>query len=277
MTGARPRTAARPNARSDDVGVLLRAWRDKRRLSQLALALDTGVSARHLSFVETGRSRPSATLVAALAERMQVPLRERNRLMLAAGYAPRYTETPLDADALGGVKRALQRLLDAHDPYPGVALDRHWNVVLANRAATRLVALLPATLAGPPLNLFRASLHPEGFAARTANFAEWGRYLLGVLRRIESSAVDPVASALLEEVGAYPNVRALTDAPPLALEAERGLLVSCELALPDARLALFTTLATLGLPRDITLAELTVELFYPADEATGDALRRLAR
>jgi transcriptional regulator with XRE-family HTH domain len=252
-------------------GSLLRAWRQRRRLSQMALALDAGVSPRHLSFVETGRSRPSAELLVALAERLQMPLRHRNELLHAAGFAPRFTETRLSSAELANVRGALQRLLDAHDPWPGVALDAHWNVVLANAAALRLASLLPPFLRGPPLNLFRASLHPQGFAALTVNFDEWGRHLLGELQRRAESTED--AAALLDEVAGYPNVRALRDRAAAAADAAMPLLLPCVLDVGGQRLSLFTTLAVFGSPRDITLAELTVELFYPADESTAAALR----
>jgi len=250
-------------------GELVRAWRSRRRLSQLALALDTGISARHLSFVETGRARPSAELLLALAETLALPLRSRNELLVAAGFAPRFSETGLGAPDLAGVRDALQRLLDVHDPWPGVALDRQWNVVLANAAAHRLAARLPPFLRAPQLNMFRAGLHPQGFAGLTLNFEEWGRYLLGELQRLADSGFDAAAAALLAEVAAYPNVHAL----PPAAAAKAGVLVPCVLEVDGARLSLFTTLAVFGSPRDVTLAELTVELFYPADEATAAALR----
>jgi transcriptional regulator with XRE-family HTH domain len=257
--------------RPQEAGAMLRAWRNRRRLSQLALALDAGVSARHLSFVETGRSRPSAELLLSLAERLQLPLRSRNELLLAAGFAPRFSETGLSSPDLASVRGALRRLLDAHDPWPGVALDRQWNVVLANAAALRLASALPPFLREPQINMFRASLHPQGFAAFTANFDEWGRYLFGELRRLAESDAD--ASALLDEVGGYQNVRALREHPSVHADGAASLLVPCVLDVGGRRLRLFTTLAVFGSPRDVTLAELTVELFYPADEATASALR----
>lgn len=263
------------------VGALLREWRQRRRRSQLDLALDVGVSPRHLSFIETGRSRPSAAMLLALAERLDLPLRERNRLLLAAGHAPRYSHTDLASPAMAPVRAALQRLLDAHQPYPGVVLDRHWNVVLANATALQLVQALPPELAAPPLNMMRASLHPQGFAAITANFAEWGGYLVDALQRAVADSGDAQLVALRQEVEAWPNVRALREAA-----AQRGgrlvdeaptLLLPCVLDLPGPhsvmRLSLFTTLTSFGTPRDITLAELAVELFYPADAATEALLR----
>lgn len=263
------------------VGELLRTWRGRRRLSQMGLALSAGVSTRHLSCVETGRSRPSAELLLMLCEQLELPLRERNRLLLAAGYAPRFSEAGLASASLQVVSAALQRLLDAHHPYPGVALDRHWNVVLANGAAKALVARLPAFLLGPPLNVFRASLHPQGMAAWTLNFPAWGRHLLDELERVVASDTDAATRALAEEVKAYPNVAALREREPVsmadataeAMAQAASPLIPCVLDLDGTRLSLFTTLATLGSPRDVTLAELTVELFYPADSETEAALR----
>ncbi len=162
-------------------GALVRDWRQRRRRSQLDLALETGVSTRHLSFVETGRARPSPELLLALADQLEIPLRDRNALLLAAGYAPRYGETGLDDPAMTAVRAALQRMLTLHDPYPAVVIGQNWDVMQANEAAGRLVAALPPALAGPPLNVFRACLHPEGLAAATLNFPEWAGYLLGQL------------------------------------------------------------------------------------------------
>lgn len=254
-------------------GPLLREWRTRRRRSQLDLALDVGVSTRHLSFIETGRARPSPGVLLALAEQLQLPLRERNRLLLAAGYAPRYAERPLDSEAMAPVRMSLQRLLDAHDPYPGVALDRHWNVVLANRAAQALVALLPPALQGLPLNPMRASLHPEGFAAHTANFSDWGRYLVDALQRAATQSGDPGLLALEAEVRSWPNVAALPVRDEGAAAAAPPLLVPCLMRLPQGLLSMFTTLTTFGTPRDITLDELCIELFYPADAASEAMLR----
>jgi transcriptional regulator with XRE-family HTH domain len=257
------------------VGDLLRAWRAKRRLSQLEVGLTAGVSARHLSFIETGRARASAELLVALADVLDMPLRERNTLLLSAGFAPRYSETQLDAPDMAAMQQAITRVLDAHDPYPGVALDRHWNIVIANAAAQRLVAAVPPELLTPPHNIFRLGLHPRGLAACTANFDEWGRYMLRELQRLAESAIDPAASALLDEVRSYANVKALLGTPPKSAPSS-PLLVPCVLDIGGQRLSLFTTLATFGSPRDVTLAELTVELFYPADAATQGALRQAA-
>ena len=260
------------------VGTMIRQWRESRRMSQLALALDVGISARHLSFVENGRSRPSAEMILALATRLDVPLRERNALLLAGGFAPRYPERPIGSPALSVVRDAIQRLLQAHSPYPGVALDRYWNIVLANDAAMRLVGLLPPALRSEPINIFRAGLHPDGLSRLTANFDQWGSYLLRQLERLALSTFDPTASAMLGEVLAWPRVRALHEqrlrplgAPPDPSGGQ--LIVPFVLDLSGQRLSMFTTLATLGSPLEVTLSELTVELFYPTDEDTAAALR----
>lgn len=256
------------------VGDLLRAWRAKRRLSQLEVGLTAGVSSRHLSFIETGRANASAELLVALADVLDMPLRERNALLLAAGFAPRYSATDLAAPSMAAMHQAITRVLDAHDPYPGVALDRHWNIVIANAAAQRLVGALAPELMAPAPNIFRAGLHPRGMAAFTSNFDEWGRSMLRELQRLAGDSLDSTAAALLDEVRAYPNVQALLQKPAPAPAHE--LLVPCVLEMHGQRLSLFTTLATFGSPRDVTLAELTVELFYPVDAATEAVLRAAA-
>lgn len=256
------------------VGTLVREWRTRRRRSQLDLAVEVGMSTRHLSFVETGKSRPSPELLMTIAEHLDVPLRERNGLLLAAGYAPRYGHRSLDEPSLRVVRDNLQRMLDAHDPYPGVVIDRCWNVAAANSAATGLVAGVPAELLGPPMNVYRVCLHPEGLAARTVNFADWARTLLGQLRRSLAATADPALQALLDEVTAYPNVAALGGRDAVPVGEEPPLLVPVTLLADGVELSLFTTLTTFGTPRDVTLDELAVELFFPADDDTAARLRR---
>ena len=194
------------------VGELLREWRLRRHRSQMDVALAVSVSTRHLSFVETGRSRPSPELVLAVAIELEVPLRERNVLLLAAGYAPRYTETSLDDPAMSRMRSSIQRMLDAHDPYPGVAIDRLWNVVLTNNAAVLLLDGIPEEVLGPSLNVYRVCLHPEGLAARTVNFHDWAVYLLGQLERSIVLTGDRSLAELAEEVRGYPNVAELVGA-----------------------------------------------------------------
>jgi transcriptional regulator with XRE-family HTH domain len=256
---------------------MVKEWRTRRSRSQFDLAIDIGVSAKHLSFVETGKSRPSPELVLAIGRHLDVPLRERNTMLLAAGFAPRFRATPLEDQAMSTIRSSLQRLLDAHDPYPGVVLDGHWNVLLSNGAALRLTASLPAELLRP-LNMFRASLHPEGFAAITVNFDEWAPYLVGQLHRLAITSADPVLLELEREVTEYPNVHALlADIDWTRPTPSPTLLVPCELRVGNADLSMFTTLTNFGSPRDITLDELAVELFYPTDEATDRALRSFSQ
>ena len=257
------------------IGELIREARQQRRLSQMDLALDVGISPRHLSFVETGRSRPGAEVLLAIAQRLALPLRTRNTWLLTAGYAPRYSEQPLASSQMAQIHAALDKLLHAHDPYPGIVLDGHWNVVRANAAAQRLIALLPAALREPQLNMFRASLHPEGFAALTQNFPEWGNYLLQALTKQVQDTRDATMAALLQEVQQYPNVAALQATAPVP-DTAPSLLIPCVLVLGGQRFSLFTTLTSFGTPRDITLAELSIELFYPSDPETGTLLHRLA-
>lgn len=256
-----------PPGQQTGVGQILREWRSRRRRSQMDLALHVGVSTRHLSFIETGRARPSPAMLEALSGALDVPLRERNHLLLAAGYAPRYTVRTLDDASMRQVRSALDRLLRAHDPHPGLVPDRQWNVVLANRSAMGLAALLPDHLKQPAFNVFRASLHPQGLAALTENFPDWAGYLLQTLRRTIANSGDAAMVALQQEVLAYPNVAALEAASGDAL-ADPPLLVPCVLRLPQGRLSMFTTLTTFGTPRDITLDELSIELFYPTDDST---------
>lgn len=257
------------------IGPLIRQWRQQKRLSQMSLALDVAISPRHLSFVETGRARPSAEVLLAIAAHLDVPLRTRNTWLLAAGYAPRFSEQPLDSDRMAQVRTALDKLLAAHDPYPGVVLDGHWNVVLANRAAQRLISLLPTSLREPQVNMFRASLHPEGFAALTQNFPEWGGYLVHELQKLVLQSRDTRTLALAEEVASYPNVARIRQ-QATAVAGVASLLIPCLLDIGGQRFSLFTTMSSFGTPRDITLAELSVELFYPSDAETDVRLHQLA-
>lgn len=274
MPTAPDRHRPTPPAR-ESAGALLRAWRTRRRLSQLELGLRAGVSTRHLSFVETGRARPSAELLMALAEVLQLPPRECNALLLAAGHAPRYPHTPLEAPAMQAMQESIARMLAAHAPNPGVALDRHWNIVQANAAARRLLATLPPTLAEPPVNLFRIGLHPQGLAVHTTNFTDWGRYLLRTLAALAEQALDEAPQALLAELRRHPNVQAL-ERHPADAAAPQALLVPCELDVGGQRLSLFSTHMRFAAARDVTLADLTVELFYPTDAASAAVLQSLA-
>ena len=250
------------------VGPLLRDWRTRRHRSQLELALDTGISARHLSFVETGRSNPSPELLLRLADQLEMPLRDRNKLLLAAGYAPRFHQRELDAPELRPVREALGHVLAGHEPYPALAVDRHWNLVASNAALGLLLEDVAPELLAPPVNCMRLALHPDGLAPRILNLAQWRGHLLARLQREVALHGDPAVEALLEEVSGYPG-------PPSDGRADAGaIMVQLHLASSAGELRLFGTVTTFGTAVDITVAELSVEAFFPADTATAEALRR---
>jgi len=254
---------------STTVGTLLRDWRVRRRLSQMDLAADAEVSTRHLSFVETGRSKPSRELVLDLAEHLDVPLRERNALLLAAGYAPVFAQTPLDSRAMTPVRDALDKLLAGHEPFPAVVFDRHWDIVSANRQAVALVSEgLAPELVTPVINALRVSLHPGGMARNIVNFGEWRAHLLARLKRQINVTGDPNLQSLYDELVTYPGGE---DEPhPVQPDA---IFVPMRLRYAGRVLSFFSTVATFGTPLDITLAELAIEAFYPADAETSAFLR----
>ncbi|MET0903968.1 MAG: helix-turn-helix transcriptional regulator [Acidimicrobiales bacterium] len=249
------------------VGHLLRDWRQRRRLSQLDLSNEAAVSARHLSFVETGRSKPSRELVLHLAEHLDVPLRERNALLMAAGYAPVYRERSLEDAEMDPVRGALDMILAGHEPYPAVIVDRLWNLVAANTAALSLFATgVAPQLLEPPVNVIRLGVHPDGLAPRTRNLAEFSEHLLLRLQRQLAVLPDAELQALYDEVLTYPGV---TSHSPVVADPATLLFVPMQLAADDGReLSMFSTLATFGTALDITLAELSIESFFPADAAT---------
>lgn len=255
-------------------GQLLRQWRHRRRRSQLELALDTGISARHLSFVETGRSQPSRGLLLALAEQLDVPLRERNALMLAAGYAPIYAESDLGSTESQQARAALERLLAGHEPYPAVVLDRYGDVVLANGAVGPLLDGVEPELLAPPINTYRISLHPNGMVSRIRNRAEWTAHLGHRLGRLARLTGDPRLAELLDEIRTYPGVADVLDDHHESTATD--LLLTLELAHPAGDLRLHTTVTSFGSPHDVTLSELTVESFFPADDATRQRLQQLS-
>jgi transcriptional regulator with XRE-family HTH domain len=251
------------------VGELLRQWRERRRLSQLSLALDTEISTRHLSFVETGRSTPSRELVLRLAEQLDVPLRERNSLLLAAGYAPVYTESGLESAPMTAIRSAIRQLLTAHEPYPAVVVDRTWTLVDANASVALLTSSVRPDLLAPPANVLRVSLHPEGMAPQIVNLGEWRAHLLGRLRRQISQTADPGLAALYDELRAYPCDQ---PEPEIELPGPGDVVVPLRVRHADTELAFFSTVATFGTPLDVTVSELMIESFYPADDATASAL-----
>ena len=252
------------------VGPLLRDWRLRRRLSQLDLALEAGVSARHLSFVETGRSRPSAEMVLHLTERLSVPLRERNRLLLAAGHAPVFEQRDLDDPEMAPIRQALQLILDGHEPYPAVVVDGAWEMVAANGAVGVLTEGVAPELLEPPLNVLRVSLHPDGLAPRIANLGEWRAHLLDRLRRQIALTANPALKSLFDELAGYPGPAAPERG---GADAAHDLAVPLRLKSDAGELAFISTVATFGTAVEVTASELSIESFFPVDRPTGDALR----
>jgi transcriptional regulator with XRE-family HTH domain len=256
------------------LGTLLRDWRRRRRLSQLDLALEAGVSARHLSFVETGRSKPSREMVLHLAEQLDVPLRDRNHLLLAAGFAPAYGERGLDAPELAPVREAIGLVIEGHEPYPAVVVDRWWDVVAANRPVALFTEGVAPGLLEPPVNVLRLALHPEGTAPRIANLGELRAHLLDRLRRHVALTADPRLAALHAELEGYPGPE-----PPAGTNGGHragDIVVPLRLRGPGGReLRFFSTIATFGTAVDVTVAELAIEAFFPADEETAGALREM--
>jgi transcriptional regulator with XRE-family HTH domain len=247
----------------------LRRWRAARRLSQLELALRAGTTQRHLSFIEQGRSRPGRDIVVRLAESLELSLRERNQLLLAAGYAPAFPESPLDDEALRPVRRALDTILDGHLPYPAMVVRPHGVLVAANRAFDLFHEGVDPALLAPPVNVFRLALHPDGIAPRVRNLPEWGRHITENLRSQLIRSPDRSLAELLTELEGY--------LPPLPSEPDvLGFALPLELASADGDLRLITTLTSFATATDITLAELHLEAFLPADEATADVLRKRA-
>lgn len=248
----------------------LRGWRQRRRLSQLELALRAGTTQRHLSFIERGRSIPGRAMVVRLAESLELPLRERNELLLTAGYAPAYGEAALDDDALRPVRSALERILDGHRPFPAIVVDRHGVVVAANPEFELITRGAAPELLEPPVNAYRVALHPRGIAPRVANFAEWARHVIGRLEQERRRNPDPRLQELLAELGGY--VAAVRHEPGAD---HLGFAVPLHLRAGGAELRLLTTVTTFATAVDVTLAELKLEAFLPADESTARALGRL--
>jgi transcriptional regulator with XRE-family HTH domain len=244
-----------------NVGARLRGWRTSRRWSQLELSSRAGVSARHLSFIETGRSRPTREMILRLATRMDVPLRSQNELLLAGGYAPAWTETDLGGAPLAAVMASLRDVLAGHEPYPAVLIDRHWTMVDANAAIAPLLDGCAGWLLEPPVNVLRLSLHPGGLAPRIGNLAQWRTHVLHRLDQQAARTADPVLRDLHAELAGYPG--GTVDEEP------SGLVVPLRL---DG-LSFFSVTSVLGTPLDVTLSELAVEAFLPADAETAAALR----
>jgi transcriptional regulator with XRE-family HTH domain len=254
------------------IGELLRNWRRRRRRSQLDLALDVGISTRHLSFVETGRSHPSREMILRLSGELGVGMRESNQLLLAAGYAPVYGETELDAPELAPMRRAVRDVVRGHDPFPALAVDRHWTVVERNDGLDLFLEPIdPALLQAP--NAMRIAMHPEGMQPHVANFAQWRSHLLGDLRRAADMSGDPVLADLYDECAAFPFDDDGSGEHDL-VPADGEVVTPLRLRHDGQILTFFGIISSFGTPRDITLAELAIESFFPADDDTSEALRR---
>jgi transcriptional regulator with XRE-family HTH domain len=255
-------------------GDYLRHWRQHRRLSQLDLAQEAEISTRHLSFVETGRSVPSREMVLRLAERLDVPLRERNALLVAAGYAPMYRERRLDDPAFAPARQAVELILKSHEPYPAFAVDRHWNLVAANRMVPVMLAGAdPSLLQQGQANVLRLSLHPKGVAPRIANLAQWRNHIFERLRQQIQATGDGTLTALLEELRGYPVPEGAAE---VHMEGEHlGVVMPFKYRTDQGILNFISTTTIFGTPVDVTLQELAMETFFPADEATAQALRQM--
>lgn len=270
------KTVSTPSVNTDrHMGDYLREWRQRRRLSQMDLALEAEISTRHLSFLETGRSQPSREMVLLLAEKLDMPLRERNIMLVSAGFAPVYSQRSLDDPALESMRQAVDLVLKGHDPYPALAVDRHWSLVSANDALVSLIGDVDPVLMKPPVNVLRLSIHPAGLARRIVNFTEWRNHLVHRLHRQVDATGDAVLAALIEELRAYPTPDAAARAPKTSHDYA-GIVVPLQIMTGEGVLTLFSTTTIFGTPVDVTLSELAIEAFFPADPETGLALRRLA-
>lgn len=256
------------------IGALLRSWRQQRHLSQLELALRADSSSRHISFVETGRSRPSEEMVLRLAEHLDVPVRERNDLLLAAGYAPRFSSTSLDDPALEAVREGIERLIQGYEPYPALVFDASYHVVAANRGIMMLLDGIPEFLLRPPLNTMRLTLHPQGLAPRIRNLREWRGHLLDQMRRQLALSRSESLRELYEEVAAYPLPEPEGDGPEDG-EPVPYFALPMRIEHEGRTLSFISSTSTFNTPMDVTVAELAIETFLPADPATAKYLHTL--
>ncbi|WP_035793706.1 helix-turn-helix domain-containing protein [Kitasatospora mediocidica] len=250
------------------VGQLMRGWREQRGLSQLALASRADISTRHLSFLETGRSAPSREMLLRLAEHLDVPPREQNRLLLAAGFAPAYSDSPMEAKEMTQVRATLRQILSGHDPFPALVVDRCWNIVETNAGFSVFSDGADPALLRQPMNALRLALHPGGMAPRIVNFAEWQSHLLARLQRRVTLTAEPGLTELYRELITYPG----TDPAAQLPDTPGDLMVPLRIRHKGDELSLFCTIATFGMPLDITVAELAIETFFPADPATAALL-----
>jgi transcriptional regulator with XRE-family HTH domain len=252
------------------IGQLVRAWREQRRMSQLGLASEANISQKHLSFIESGRAAPSRDMILHLADHLDIPLRERNALLLSAGFAPVYRERAINDPALVRARATVERLLKAHEPFPALAVDRSWNMIAANAPVMTMIARVDPELLKPPVNVLRLSLHPKGLAPAILNLAEWRHHLIERTRRQVRLTRDMALAALLKEISAYPApVEKAVTLP------DDEIAIPLRLQTPHGVLSFFSTITVFGTAVEITLSEISLEAFYPADETTAAALRTL--
>lgn len=254
------------------VGGLLKLWRERRRKSQLDLALDAEISTRHLSFVETGRARPSREMIVLLAENLEIPLRERNKILMTAGYAPVYSEKSFDDPSLAAARRAFELILKAHEPFPALAIDRHWNMVAANKTVPLMLEGIAPELLAPPVNVLRLSLHPQGLAAKILNLEEWRGHLLSRLKKQVEDTADLQLEELLKELRAYQPAEKRR---PRASQTAPEIVVPLKIATRFGTLSLISTTTVFGTPVDVTISEIALETFFPADDFTREVFTKI--
>jgi transcriptional regulator with XRE-family HTH domain len=265
-----------PSSEQPSVGSLLQGWRQRRRLSQLDLAIAAEISQRHLSFIESGRSTPSREMLLHLSEQLEIPVRERNILLVAAGYAPVYGERAMDDPGLEVARGAVELILKGHEPHPALALDRHWRLIAHNAAVPPLLAGVDPALLTPPANVLRLSLHPQGLGPRIGNFREWRAHVIARLSQQIEKTADGALMALLDELKSYPTPHDAKPHRPTERDPLAGIAVPFVLRTDSGRLSFLSTTTVFGTAVDVTLAELTIESFFPADRDTAEAMRQLA-
>lgn len=252
------------------VGSLLKLWRERRRKSQLDLALDAEISTRHLSFVETGRAKPSREMILLLAENLEIPLRERNKILIIGGYAPQFSEKNFDDVSLSAAREAIELILKGHEPFPALAIDRHWNMVAANKTVPLLLEGVPEKLLAPPINVLRLSLHPEGLASRIANLEQWRAHLLRRLKKQVEDTADLELENLLNELNRYKSKGKSKN-----IENEQPIVIPLTLESKFGTLSFISTTTVFGTPVDVTISEIALETFFPAEEITREIISKI--
>lgn len=252
------------------IGSLIKSWRERRRKSQLDLSLDAEISTRHLSFVETGRARPSREMILLLAENLEIPLRERNRILITGGYAPQFSEKSFDDISLSAAREAVELILQGHEPFPALAIDRHWNIVAANKTVPLLLEGVSEKLLAAPINVLRLTLHAEGLASRIANLEQWRAHLLRRLEKQIDDTADAELENLLKELRGYGS-----KGKEKNIESEHGIVIPLKLESKFGTLSFISTTTVFGTPVDVTVSEIALETFFPADETTREIISKL--